>query len=150
MWSRDPLSTTSTSTASITAAEIATYSDAQIAALGSNIALLSPAALEALSFGTNSQGNPVGQIETISAAQVAALSAAQVQQIGAAGPGGVATSTALIRWLNVGAWSQGRGPHISRTSASHYMDRAVKSSEAYVLAETEAVMDWLMTTFQED
>ena len=98
--------TTSNAVATITAAEISTYSDAQIAALGSTIALLSPAALQALSFGTNSQGNPVGQIETISAAQIAALSPAQVQQIGAAGPGGVATSTALIRWLNVGAWSQ--------------------------------------------
>jgi len=94
-----------TPAASITAAEIGVYSDAQIAALGSNIDRLSPAALGALSYQTNSTTNPTGQIESLSPAQIAALSVAQVQQIGAAGPGG-ASNPALIRWLNVGAWSQ--------------------------------------------
>ncbi len=42
-----------------------------------------------------------------------------------------------------------RGPHIKRADASHYMDRAVTSSRAFVEQETEAVMDWLQTTFQE-
>lgn len=51
---------------------------------------------------------------------------------------------------NVGAWKKsGRGPHIKRADASHYMDRAVTSSRAFVEAETQAVLDWITTTFQE-
>jgi hypothetical protein len=71
--------------------------------MGQNINQLSNAALEALTFGTNA-ANPTGQIESISAAQIASLAPAQVRLIGAAGAGGVAT-TAEIRWLNAGAWS---------------------------------------------
>ena len=51
---------------------------------------------------------------------------------------------------NYGAWEKhGRGPHISRARASHYMDKAVAETEGYVLAEMEAVLDWLTTTFEE-
>lgn len=51
--------------------------------------------------------------------------------------------------INVGAWSKARGPHIQRARASHYMDRAVSTSTAFVEAETQAVLDWVETTFQE-
>jgi hypothetical protein len=50
---------------------------------------------------------------------------------------------------NVGAWSKARGPHIRRQDASHYMDRAVTSSKPFVEAETQAVLDWITTTFEE-
>lgn len=51
---------------------------------------------------------------------------------------------------NVGAWTRdGRGPHISRANASHYMDKAVKSEQAFVEQETEALIQWLLTTFEE-
>lgn len=51
---------------------------------------------------------------------------------------------------NYGAWEKhGRGPHIRRDRASHYMDKAVAETEGYVLAEMEAVLDWLTTTFEE-
>src|SRR6266567_2928258 len=44
--------------------------------------------------------------------------------------------------INVGAWSKGRGPHIKRANASHYMDRAVTTSQGFVEAETQSVLDW--------
>jgi len=51
--------------------------------------------------------------------------------------------------INYGAWTQGgRGPHITRAGASHYMDRAVSQLAPWVHQETEAVLDWLLTTFQ--
>lgn len=52
--------------------------------------------------------------------------------------------------INVGAWVKtGRGPHIKRADASHYMDRAVSGSTRILEAQTQAVMDWLITTFEE-
>lgn len=52
---------------------------------------------------------------------------------------------------NYGAWTQhGRGPHIRRDRASHYMDKAVAATAGYVEAEMEAVLDWLTTVFEED
>ena len=48
---------------------------------------------------------------------------------------------------NVGAWSQGRGPHISRASASRYMNKAVEEKRAEVAREMEAVMQWVETEF---
>lgn len=52
--------------------------------------------------------------------------------------------------INYGAWTQhGRGPHIRRASASHYMDKAVDETSGYVEAEMEAVLDWLTKTFEE-
>lgn len=52
---------------------------------------------------------------------------------------------------NFGAWTKnGRGPHISRARASHYMDRAVTELSAWVEQETNGVLDWLLTTFEED
>lgn len=51
---------------------------------------------------------------------------------------------------NVGGMVEGRGPHVKRASASHYMDRAVTTSEAFVEQETEGLLDWLETTFAED
>jgi hypothetical protein len=41
-----------------------------------------------------------------------------------------------------------RGPHVKRASASHYMDKAVMGSVAYVQQQTEAILDWIETTFQ--
>ena len=99
-------STASTADTSLpTATQLATYSDAQIVALGTSINQLSNSTLEALTYATNNTTNPTGQIESLTAAQIAALSPAQVQLIGAAGAGGVAT-TPLIRYLNAGAWAQ--------------------------------------------
>lgn len=50
---------------------------------------------------------------------------------------------------NVGAWTgHGRGPHIRRARASHYMDRAVKELAPWVETEMAAVLGWLETTFE--
>jgi len=87
----------------ITAAEIATFTDAQITALGTNINSLTNAALGALSSSTCCY-HFVGQIQSISAAQIAALSPAQVRFIGSTGVGG-ATTTSQISALNSGAWA---------------------------------------------
>ncbi|MDO8414790.1 MAG: hypothetical protein Q7S87_01115 [Agitococcus sp.] len=86
-----------------TAAQVATYTDTQIVALGTGIHVWDSAALGALSFGTNAT-HPTGQIQSLSAGQIAALSPTQVHAIGATGPGGVA-ATSAIRWLNAGAWA---------------------------------------------
>lgn len=52
--------------------------------------------------------------------------------------------------INVGAWTTtGRGPHISRGTAQHWMDRAVRSEESFVEREVNALLDWLLTTFEE-
>lgn len=52
---------------------------------------------------------------------------------------------------NYGAWTQhGRGPHIRRARASHYMDKAVAETEGYVEGEMEALENWLITTFEEN
>lgn len=53
--------------------------------------------------------------------------------------------------LNFGAWvGHRRGVHISRTRASHYMDRAVTETAPWVHEEMDKVLDWVMSTFQED
>lgn len=88
--------------AAITPAEIPTLSDSEIVAMGVNIKYLSDAALNALTPWT--YGNSDGQIQSISAAEIAALSPAQVRMIGAAGPGG-SIGTSQIQYLNTGAWS---------------------------------------------
>lgn len=51
--------------------------------------------------------------------------------------------------INYGAMSKGRGPHIKRASASHYAERAVTATQAFVEKEILAVLDWLTTTFEE-
>jgi len=50
---------------------------------------------------------------------------------------------------NFGAWSKGRGPHISRKNASHYMDRAVRDLEPWVRSEIDGLTDWLVKTYEE-
>jgi phage gpG-like protein len=51
---------------------------------------------------------------------------------------------------NYGAWTQhGRGPHISRTRASHYMDRAVKETAPWVEQEMDSLLDWAQRKFEE-
>lgn len=50
---------------------------------------------------------------------------------------------------NYGAWSPGRGPHIKRANASHYMTRAVDETAPWVAAEFDSILEWVMTTFQE-
>ena len=87
----------------ITGAEIATLSDGEITAMGSTIGSLSNSALNAMSSFTNG-AHPVGQIESITAAQISVFTPAQIRMIGAAGPGGSVT-TSQIASLNSGAWS---------------------------------------------
>lgn len=89
--------------AAITAAEAATLTDGEITGFGLNIKFLSNAALGLLSSFTGPT-NPVGQVESISAAQIAVLTPAQVRLIGSTGIGG-ATTTSQIAGLNVGAWA---------------------------------------------
>ena len=51
---------------------------------------------------------------------------------------------------NVGAMTRsGRGPHVKRGRASHYMDKAVTETSPWVEQEISSVLDWLLTTFQE-
>jgi hypothetical protein len=47
--------------------------------------------------------------------------------------------------INYGAWTTGpgRGPHIKRERASHYMTRAVQSTKPRVEAEVVGLLDWL-------
>lgn len=56
--------------------------------------------------------------------------------------------------INYGAYPklgpQHRGPHIKRSGASHYMDRAVDQTKPWVEKEMQDVMDWLITTFESD
>lgn len=47
-----------------------------------------------------------------------------------------------------GAWVAGRGPHISRGSASHYMKRAVQSKTAEVNLRVGRVLDDLSRDFE--
>lgn len=47
-----------------------------------------------------------------------------------------------------GAWVAGRGPHISRGSASHYMSRAVTSRTAVVNQRIGEVLDDLADDFE--
>lgn len=68
--------------AAITPSQIARYSDAQIAALDVNIKYLSDVALNALSQMKNLSNNLNGQVESITAAQIAVLTPAQVRMIG--------------------------------------------------------------------
>jgi hypothetical protein len=91
--------------AAITPTQIATYSDAQIIALGSNFNSLSDAALAVLSS-TIGGGHPAGQIQSITAAEFATLSPAQARLIGAAATsiGGV-LGTSQIFALNSAAWA---------------------------------------------
>ena len=86
--------------AAITASQIATYSDAQIAALDVNIKYLSDAALSALSQMRNLSTNLNGQVESITAAQIAVLTPAQVRMIGT-GSG----TTSQIQYLSAAAWA---------------------------------------------
>ncbi len=97
------LVSSSTQVAAITAAEIATLWDKHIVALGTNISFLSDLALVALDYHTGNN-NPLGQIESILAAQIDVLTPAQVRLIGASGPGGT-IGTSKISYLNNGAWS---------------------------------------------
>jgi len=94
---------TAAEVAAITPTQIASYSSDQIIALGANFKYLSNASLNALTISTDTT-HPTGQIQSITAAQIATLSTAQVRMIGAAGPGGSVT-TSLIKYLNSGAWS---------------------------------------------
>lgn len=56
--------------------------------------------------------------------------------------------------INYGAYPhlgpQARGPHINRANASHYMDRAVTELSPWVEQETNAVIDWLIETFEKE
>jgi trimeric autotransporter adhesin len=79
----------------ITDVQIATYSSAQIVALGTNIQYLSNQALGAM---LNTQ------VSAITATEIGALSPAQVRLIGSKGAGG-ATTTSKITSLNAGAWA---------------------------------------------
>jgi hypothetical protein len=97
------LVSTSTQVSAITAAEIATLWDKHIVALDTNISFLSDSALVALDYHTGNN-NPLGQIQSILAAQINVLSSAQVRLIGATGSGGT-VGTAKIAYLNTGAWS---------------------------------------------
>jgi hypothetical protein len=89
--------------AAITSDETKTLSDAEITAFGTNIKSLSNAALGALSPSTTGW-HWAGQIESISAIQIAVLSPAQVRFIGSTGVGG-ATTTSYISALNAGTWA---------------------------------------------
>ncbi|MDD4979549.1 MAG: hypothetical protein PHI29_13060 [Gallionella sp.] len=93
--------------AAITPAEIATLTinaSEKITALGLNINKLSNASLGALTISTWGAGSG-GQVQAISAAQIATLTPAQVRFIGSTGVGG-ATFTSQISYLNAGAWQQ--------------------------------------------
>lgn len=50
---------------------------------------------------------------------------------------------------NVGGWSKGRGPHVSRARASHYMDKAVIETAPWVRHEMDGLIDWVESTFRE-
>lgn len=53
--------------------------------------------------------------------------------------------------INYGAWTQhGRGPHISRRGASHYMNRAVTQTSSWVEGEIDGLLDWVVSTFEKD
>ena len=53
--------------------------------------------------------------------------------------------------INSGAWTKyGRGPHIARNRASHYMDRSVDELASWVQDEMEGLLDWVVKTFEED
>ncbi len=91
--------------AAITPAEVATLWDTQIVAFGANINSLTNPDLVALTCLVNLNGtNPVGQIESITATEIAALSTSQVRMIGAAGPGGT-IGTSQLSCMNSGAWA---------------------------------------------
>lgn len=71
-------------------------------------------------------------------------------RVAVAGRGASVYSSSLYGGAqNVGAWVKGRGPHISRTRASHYMDRAVDQTAPWVVTELDSVMEWVTTTFTE-
>jgi|GEM_PF-2287613 len=91
--------------AAITAEEIPTLAADEIIALGTNINQLSDIALAALTFATNASSDPIGQVESITAAQIAALSPRQVQLIGTASSSGI-KSAPSINWLNFGTWQK--------------------------------------------
>ena len=44
---------------------------------------------------------------------------------------------------NVGGWSKGRGPHVSRGNASRWMLRAVESSEPVIEKELTELVHWV-------
>lgn len=55
--------------------------------------------------------------------------------------------------VNFGAYPHAgrsaRGPHISRAAASHYMDRTVTELEPWIEEQVQALVDWVITTFEE-
>ena len=64
-------------------------------------------------------------------------------------------STAGLRSTSTRFWLSGpkagwaaRGPHIKRADASKWMIRAVAANEAFVGAEYESLLDWVMREFQ--
>ncbi len=89
--------------AAITPAQIATYSVDQFNAIGLNFKYLSDAALNALTRYT-SAARGVGQIQSITAAQIVTLTPAQIRMIGAAGPNGTVI-TSQITYLNAATWA---------------------------------------------
>ena len=47
-----------------------------------------------------------------------------------------------------GGWTKsGRGPHVSRGAASHWMSRAVESQGAAIQAEVDGMSDWVAREF---
>jgi hypothetical protein len=48
---------------------------------------------------------------------------------------------------NYGAWSPGRGPHITQPRASHYMDHTVDELEPWVREEMDQVIGWVIDQF---
>lgn len=52
--------------------------------------------------------------------------------------------------VNFGAWTKfGRGPHITRAGASHYMDKAVKETSPWVAERMDGLLDWVTRKFEE-
>jgi hypothetical protein len=91
--------------AAITAAEMPTLGDSEIVALGTNINMLSNAALSAMTYTTKSTdpNRNVGQIESLTMAQVGALSPAQISAI--AGITSNFGPSSAIAILNAGAFA---------------------------------------------
>ncbi len=89
--------------AAITGAEISSFNGDKITALGLNIHFLTDSALNALTY-TGNAFHTIGQIQAITAAQIATLTPAQVRMIGAAGPNGTVITSQITR-LNADTWA---------------------------------------------
>jgi hypothetical protein len=83
--------------AAITGAETATLFDGEITAMGSAIQSMSNSALNALTAFTNG-AHPIGQIESISSAQIGSLTPAQIQVLASI------NSDKGLAFLNTGAF----------------------------------------------